>query len=76
MSTTNPVAAAHSRVANLAKQSKKDPAAKALLEHARRDLAAEKLAAYIAEVVASAPPLSVDMVQRLSLLLSGAGVVA
>ena len=75
MSTNNPVAAAHSRVANLAKQAKKNPA-KALLEHARRELAAEKLAAYISDVVASAPPLTVDMEQRLSLLLRGAGVTS
>lgn len=42
----------------------------------RRDLAAEKLADYIAEVVAEAPPLTDDQVDRIAGLLRGGGSVA
>jgi len=76
VSKNKPVAFAHSRVANLAKKAKKDPAAKAPLEQARRDLAAAKLAAYIAEVVEAAPSLDAATRDRLALLLRGAGVTS
>lgn len=39
---------------------------------ARRDLATERLAAYIAKVVSEAPPLTSEQRERLSLLLAGA----
>ena len=41
------------------------------VEHAARDLAAAKLAAYIKRVVDAAPPLTPAMRDRLALLLRG-----
>lgn len=40
---------------------------------ASRDLAAEKIAAYIERIVSSAPPLTSDQRSRLTALLQGGG---
>lgn len=52
-------------VANLARHRPDSPD----LELARRDLAAEKLAAYIERTVAEAPPLTKEQSERLASLL-------
>jgi len=44
-----------------------------LVTEARRDYAAEKLAAYIERVVADAPPLTAGQRDRLALLLRSGG---
>lgn len=41
------------------------------IEAARADLAAAKLEAYVARVVAEAPPLSPDQIDRVAALLRG-----
>lgn len=46
------------------------------LTDARRDLAAEKIAAHIAKVVADAPPLTAEQRDRLAVLLRGGGRIA
>lgn len=65
------VARAHSRVANATKKAKKNPAARVEVDQARRELAEAKLAAYIAQVVEAAPPLSAEAAARLTMLLHG-----
>lgn len=42
----------------------------------KRDLAAERIAAYVERVVAQAPPLSPEQRDRLALLLRGTGAAA
>lgn len=65
MSAPSPVLQARSRVAVATRLG--DSAAQVV---ARRDLAAEKLAAYIEKVVSSAPPLTPDQRSRLAALLT------
>lgn len=65
--TVSPVLAARGRT-GAAKRSG-DPA---LIETAYRDLAAEKIAAYIEKIVSTAPPLTSAQKSRLSALIGGA----
>jgi hypothetical protein len=60
-----------SRLANEVKRAKRDQddQSEERVADARRELAVAKLEAYIAAVVAAAPPLSEDQKQRLALLL-------
>jgi len=65
------VRSARSLLANEAKKHKNNPSqgsADAVVD-ARRDLAAEKLAEHIRQIVATAPPLSMTQKQRLAALL-------
>ncbi len=63
-----------SRVANETKKTNKAGGddGRAPVQDARRALAEEKLKAYIERTVASAPPLTSEMRDRLALLLRGA----
>ena len=68
------VSRARSRVANEIKKAKKagGDAATQAVQDARRLLAEENLKAYIARVVASAPPLTPDQRDRIAQLLAAA----
>ena len=66
------VAKARSLVAVESKKIKKSGGSPAALIAARQALAAEKLERYIEQVVATAPPLSPDQRDRLTVLLRGA----
>jgi hypothetical protein len=63
----SPLAKARSQVG--VAHRRKDPQA---IEAARRDFAAEKIASYISEVVAAAPPFTPEQVDRLRVLLEPA----
>lgn len=60
--------AERARVASLSKSRKPDDPQ---LVDARRDLRAARLEAYVAEVVAAAPPLTADQRDRIAALLRG-----
>ncbi len=68
------VTGARSVLANEVKRAKRktDPESEARVADARRELAAAKLEAYIADVLASAPPLTPEQTARLTHLLRGA----
>jgi len=69
VSPNNPtLASAHGRVAALKRHHSADPSC---VVGAERDLAAEKLAAYVAKVVAQAPPLTPAQRDRIAILLRG-----
>ena len=69
MSLKNPtLASAHGRVAALKRH---HPAEPSCVVGAERDLAAEKLADYVAKVVAEAPPLTPAQRDRIAALLRG-----
>ncbi|WP_298942687.1 hypothetical protein [uncultured Microbacterium sp.] len=72
MSTRTPspsIASARGRIGGLVRDRRADDPE---LIDARRDLAAEKIAAYIARVVAEAPPLTDTQRSRLAALLTAA----
>lgn len=62
--------------ARVASLSRSRPADDPDLVDARRNLRAERLAAYIEKVVAEAPPLTAEQRDRLAVLLRGGGVGA
>jgi hypothetical protein len=67
----SPVIKARSRVGVATRRA--DPVA---IESARRDLAAAKLEAYVAKVVAAAPPLTPEQSRLIAGLLNGGGDAA
>lgn len=67
----SPIIKARSRVGVATRRA--DPAA---IESARRDLAAAKLEAYVAKVVAEAPPLTPEQSRLIAALLNGGGDAA
>lgn len=69
--SSNPVLTARSRLGVAARR--KDPLQ---IETARRDLAAAKLEAHIARVVAEAPPLTREQLDRIAVLIRSAGGAA
>jgi len=74
VSPNNPtLASAHGRVAALKRHHPTEPSR--AVGTAERDLAAEKLAAYVAKVVAQAPPLSPAQRDRIAVLLRGGASV-
>jgi len=73
VSPNNPtLASAHGRVAALKRHYPTEPSR--AVGTAERDLAAEKLAAYVAKVVAQAPPLSPAQRDRIAALLRGGAI--
>lgn len=69
------VFSSRSKLANEVQRSRRlgvDPATQPEVLHARRDLAAENIAAYVERVVSTAPPLTADQRSRIAALLRGA----
>lgn len=69
--SSNPVLTARSRLGVAARR--KDPQQ---IETARQELAAAKLEAHIAKVVADAPPLTSEQLDRIAVLLRPSGGAA